>query len=150
MRWLTAYVADVLKDTQHPELQPCAVLAWSVTTFQMVLDNAGTFLTEDEAARALEAGELYIRIYMHLACRSLAAAKPRYYVRPKLHSLACETLSRLRCNSRFNPRYVSCWTDEDFVGKVCSVSKGSVHPTTLSLRILQRSLLYLNSWLATL
>ena len=150
VKLMTAFAADSLKDTLDPVLQPCAALAWSVTKFQSVLDDADMWLSETQAAQALEAGTLYCQMYMHLAATALAMARPRYYVRPKMHSFACETLGRLRGGSKLNPRFLSCWGDEDYVGKICHRAKGSLHPTSLSKRLLQRSLLFLNSWLASL
>ena len=147
---MTAFLAEYLRETTVPELELCAVLAWSVTRFQAVLDSSSMWLSALQAQQAAEAGQLYVEVYAQLAARAMARAQPRYYIRPKLHSVACETIGRLRQGSKFNPRYVSCWQEEDFVGKLCARAKAAIHPGSLSRRLLQRSLLYLNSWLATL
>ena len=98
VKLMTAFVADSLKDTLGPVLQPCAALAWSVTKFQSVLDDADMWLSETQAFQALEAGTLYCQMYMHLAATALATARPGI------------TLGR-RCTASRAKRWAACEED---------------------------------------
>ena len=85
-----------------------------------------------------------------LAQTCVQSGRPRYKIRPKVHILHCQILLRLEAGSRFNPRYGSCFIEEDLVGQVVRLVKQSVHSNTVSRRTLQRWCLQYNSWLATL
>ena len=102
-------------------------------------------MTDQAAASVEEAGMLYLRSYMRLAEDALKAGRPRYKVRPKVHSFHCETLLKIRSGSKLNPRFHSCFNDEDYVGRVCAVGKQSCHPSTMSRRLLERILLQTNT-----
>ena len=106
------------------------------------------WLSEAAANKAVHAGMLYIQTYVQLAHDCLQKMVPRYKVRPKCHSFHCETVLRIKGGSRANPRFFSCFNDEDFVGRSCSVGKQSVHPVTLAKRVLERLLMHTNTWLA--
>ena len=45
-------------------------------------------------------------------------------------------------------RYGSCFNEEDLVGKIVAITKGSMHGSSVSKRLLQRWLLQLNASLA--
>ena len=60
-------------------------------------------------------------------------------VRPKWHSLH-HVLYDIDSGTRINPRLLSNWNNEAFVGRVAKMSKG-LHPATMGLRSLQRWLL---------
>ena len=102
------------------------------------------FLTDAETARIVDLGFLFLQCFVFLADRALKDLRPRWKGRPKLHSFHCETLCRLKSGSRLNPRFYSCWLDEDFVGRTCSMGKRAVHTQTLAKRVLQRCLLQIN------
>ena len=144
-----AFLAHFLQGTQIEELKFPAVMAWSVTHFGFTLDRAGLFFTDSERLQAGRAGLTYVQTHVHCAREALLRCRPRYKVRPKLHSFLCEIVFKLLHGSTFNPRFTACWADESFIGQVCSVGKAkAVHPSTLSLRLLQRLQLNLNSRLA--
>ena len=124
-----------------------AVCAWALHQFGFILDSHGLFLSDYAAERVETSGLLYLQCYVRLAESALAMSRPRYKLRPKVHSFHCETLLKLRGGSRVNPRFHSCFNDEDYVGRCCSVGKQACHPNTMARRVLERILLQTNTWL---
>lgn len=120
------------------------ICAWAITRFGTALDHASIWLSDEDAANVVDYGMLAMEIYMGLATQALVSCRPRYRVRPKLHSLVCEIIERLEAGMRLNPRFTSCAGDEDYIGKVASILKGKSHPTTACKRALERLLLGIN------
>ena len=138
-----------LQDTSVPQLQMPACMLWGLMKFNEICEKAGMFFTEEEAEMAVESGLLYSRCHVALAYDSFARATPRYKVRPRFHSFVCETLCRIKNGSRQNPKFASCWSEEDFIGQSCSIGMArALHPATLGRSILERLLLTLNAELA--
>ena len=138
-----------LQDTSVPQLQMPACMLWGLMKFNEICEKAGMFFTEEEAEMAVESGLLYSRCHVALAYDSFARATPRYKVRPRFHSFVCETLCRIKNGSRQNPKFASCWSEEDFIGQSCSIGMArALHPATLGKSILERLLLTLNAELA--
>lgn len=128
------------------ELQ--CVCAWALHSFGKKLDSAGIFLTDEQADELVDVGKLFLECYARLAADALALSRPRWKLRPKFHSLHCETILRMASGSRANPRYFSCWLDEDYIGRMCNLGKAaSSHPTTMSRRVMERMMLSTNCWL---
>ena len=91
-----------------------AVCAWALHDFGVRLDRAPMWLSEQCAQEICEVGRLYLETYACLAERALFQdRKPLYKVRPKFHSLHCECILKIRAGSRLNPRFTSCFNDED-------------------------------------
>ena len=132
-----------------PQLRFPAVCCWAIHTFGVLLDKAGMWLTDSEACRAVQLGRLYASTYLALAGAAIVRSRPLYKVRPKQHQFVCEVVLKLHDGSRFNPRYASCFGDEDYVGRVCGAAKLASHPSTMSKRVLQRCMCTLNAWLST-
>ena len=125
-----------------------AVCAWALHDFGVRLDRAPMWLSEQCAQEICEVGRLYLETYACLAERALFQdRKPLYKVRPKFHSLHCECILKIRAGSRLNPRFTSCFNDEDLSEKSRSVGK-STHVLTMARRVLERLLLQTNAWLA--
>lgn len=124
-----------------------AVCAWCLHQFGCVLDASPLWLTESTARQIDAVGMLYLQTYMKLAEKALAESRPRYRLRPKAHAFHCEVLCKLRGGSRSNPRYHSCFNDEDFVGRSCRIGRQACHPNTMARRILERLMLQTNTWL---
>ena len=68
--------------------------------------------------RQVRTGRLYIQTLIALAAESVRLGRPRFKVRPKVHVLHCEILLRIESGARFNPRYASCFVEEDWVGQI--------------------------------
>ena len=68
-----------------------------------------------------------------LAIRAKDLAQLRYHVRPKIHQLG-------HCIFHFlprNPRYMSCYADEDFVARTKRIAERT-HPVYMSRLVLYR------------
>ena len=129
---MTAFLAEYLRETTVPELELCAVLAWSVTRFQAALDSSSmrlSALQAQQAARAQPAALLHPTEVAVCGMRNHRPATAGFQVQ----SSVCKLLAR-----------------GGFCGQAVCQAKAAIHPGSLSRRLLQRSLLYLNSWLATL
>ena len=129
------------------DLQVQSVCAWALHRFGVVLDGCPLFLTDHMAETVEQLGMLYLQCYVRLAESALRSLRPRFKLRPKVHSFHCETLLRIRGGSRVNPRFHSCFNDEDYVGRVCNVGKQACHPMTMAKRVLERIMLQTNTWL---
>ena len=81
--------------------------------------------------------------YAALAERCLSLLIPRYKLRPKFHMYHCELVLSYAASLK-RARWGSCFMEEDLVGQLVKIAKGSVHSSSVSLRILQRWLLHFN------
>ena len=107
------------------------------------------WLSRDQAERAALAGMTYARCHLLLARVSLENRRPRFKIRPKLHSFVCEVCCKLLAGSTLNPRMTAAWSDESYIGKVCNIGcKAAIHMSTLGRRMLQRLLMQLNAHVA--
>jgi hypothetical protein len=140
-RVIMSWLADHLQEA-GPDFAVQAECAWGMAAYMHVLDTAGQWLTPAQAASAIEAGTAYLTNYVTLANKAASMAKPRYKLKPKLHSFQHQHVENLK-TSAFNPRYASCWGDEDMIGRLATCSRGT-HPNTVGLRVLQRFVLELN------
>ena len=127
-----------------------AVLCWAVTKFGWILDQAGLWLTDAQAADAVDYGVLFVQTFMWLARDALENARPRYKLRPKMHSFFCEVLMRMHHGGRTNARWVACFSEEDYIGKICGMIRKAVHGSTFGRRSLERALLGVNTHLMCL
>ena len=147
-RVVMAFAADFLQSTQVQPLKAVAAVAWAAHQFGRVCDKGGLFFTNEEGQQAAQLGITYVQTHIYLARKALRDGRPRWKVRPRLHSFLCEVALKLHAGSCVNPKYTACWAEESFVGKVCNIGKATaVHPATLALRLLQRLQLELNVYL---
>lgn len=149
---LTRPVAtEDLVDAGCTELQYQATCSWACHEFGVAVEQSPLLLHDDHRQRLVALGMLYLQTYVKLAERALFVEKrPRFKIRPKFHALHCETICRLKLGSKLNPKAFSCFNEEDYVGRCCAIGKASVHTSKLALRIMQRALLQINTWLASL
>ena len=125
-------------------------MMWALMSFNYELESSDIFLSEAAAQRAIQFGLLYARLHVCLAHDAIQDRIPRYKLRPRAHSFVCETLCGMLNGSRMNAKYVSCWSDKDFIGQACGISRAkAIHPTTLGRRLLERLRMTLNAHLAT-
>ena len=80
-------------------------------------------------------GSSFVVLYRNLAAQALAAGDTQFKLRPKLHFLHHLMLSQ----GPLNPKVMSCWNDETFIGNVTQVA-GRTSRQSMSLRTLQRYL----------
>ena len=128
---------------KSPGLERQAQCAWHLMELQRVVDSAGPFLSEAEASSLVCSGQLFLDFWQELVADNFARNRANYKVRPKHHTFAHYVVHDVRRGSRMNPKLVSCWMDEDFVGRMCRMIRG-LHPTTLARRSLERFLLETN------
>lgn len=139
------YMCCACEETSTEKLYAQGVCAWSITRFGQALDHSSIWLSEEDANEATDSGLLYLQTFMLLAKTALDERRPRYRLRPKMHSFCCEILQRLYSGSRLNPRFVGCSMEEDYVGKLISILKSkSCHPSTFGKRVLERAILGIN------
>ena len=151
-RILMLFVVHHLTATVVPELQLQAVAAWAVSLFGQCLDRGGVFFTEAERQCAAQSGLIFSQAHVALARRARLSGRPRYKVRPRFHSFLCEVVCKLLVYMEApNSKFTACWGDESYIGAVCQIGKcRAVHTSTIGLRLLQRLMLNLNSYLAEL
>lgn len=78
---LSVFLAHRLQ--QEPALVVQSWCAWALADFAETLDLAGTWLTDEQRARAARSGYTFLQTYMHLAELHMERLHPRYKVRPK-------------------------------------------------------------------
>ncbi len=116
---------------------------YALADFLHVLDKGGRRLTADEIVRGRRSGFLYLRSYQLLAGMALDAHECLYKLRPKYHYLY-HHVDDLK--DAWNPRFRHLFMDETWMGLVSRLGKGT-HRKTMSLRSLQRYILYIsNKW----
>ena len=124
-------------------------MMWALMSFNYELERNDMFFDEATAKRIYSLGLLYVQLHTMCAKDCLAEHRPRWKVRPRMHSFLCECLCKLANGSKMNPKHFSCWSDEDYIGQSCAIGKArSIHATTIGLRLLQRLCLVLNAELA--
>jgi hypothetical protein len=124
----------------HWELVRAATCFYYMVRWIAILDREPMFMSAEAAAEYRDAGFAYLRLYNSLAHSCVQAGVRRWKVRPKCHVLA-HIFLRTEF-SRMNPRFWSCWSDEDYIGKVCKLARAT-HSGTVARRTLDR-------WLANL
>ena len=89
------------------------------------VDKEGLFMSADAATETSCVGRCFVQAYIWLAHNAAANDKVMYRIRPKLH-LFDHDVERLY-RWRFNPKSVSCFSDEDFVGRMCGIAISCGH-----------------------
>lgn len=97
---------------EHAELR--AKCAYGLSNFLYILDCSGVFLDEAQATEAVSSGRIFLLAWQTLAVKHLGTFA--YKVRPKHHYFE-HLLMTLR-ETRENPRILSNFADEDFMGKI--------------------------------
>ena len=105
----------------------CGVLraAWNLAKCAKTLDEEGLWMKPSAAAAASEAGSKYVRCYIWLAHESATKGVAQYKIRPKLHVF--DHMFHDLPKRPLNPKSYSCFSDEDFVRRVCDIASGCSH-----------------------
>ena len=101
------------------------------------MDNEGLFMTAVAASEAAEASVKFVKTFMWLAHDAYSRHELLFKLRPKMHLFHHWGVGPASLQQRpLNPKSYSCWTDEDFVRRVCSICSGCGHlgvrPTLMS------------------
>ena len=118
---------------------------WSAAKFAneclRLLYWQGLWMQPSIARTIARCGFGFLETFNKLATMALARNLPRFQVIPKSHMWA-HVVHTLRAEAAseelvLNPISFSCQQDEDFVGRVCALSR-VCHPATLHARTLQK------------
>ena len=94
---------------------------WIYAELHHTLDIAGRYMSATQADRAATVGNPFLIAYQRLAEQALARGEALFYLRPKFHE-AAHMMIWLQ-STRYTLRFLACWADEDFIGKVCVLAK---------------------------
>ncbi len=99
--------------------------AWAISTVVALMDSEGLIMSEQAATRCCFLGKTFLQCYVWLAHNAATLAKPRFRLRPKLHVFHHE-MDRVS-RWRLNPKTTACFSDEDFVGRMCNIAQSVGH-----------------------
>ena len=139
VKTMIPWMADLtarLTDMSSVRSQTRATLFWSLAKFISITDCADRFLSDQEYADVQRTGNSFLTAYVRLAQMAHASGQCLWAVKPKLHYM-CHHFE----DARINPRYLHCFGDEDFVGKMARIGRACSRQT-MSLRILQRYFMF--------
>lgn len=94
---------------------------WSYAELHYIMDVAPRYMLPAQIERAHACGNAFLIAYQRLAEIALTQGRALYHLRPKLHEAAHMVLNIAATG--YNPRYLACWADEDFIGRVCHLAK---------------------------
>ena len=136
--WLVEESARGVGLSEHARLryQTCKSLHEGWLVLKGCKEN---FFTEIEARRFFNANKKALLSYRLLADSAMSKRKARWPVKPKHHLLEHIAMKALR--TRRSPSANLCFSDESFVGQIKWIGQ-ACHSTTVSLRALQRHLIY--------
>ena len=100
---------------------PPAKVMWCYSEFHFVLDTSPRYMSGSQVERAVACGTSFLVGYQRLAELALADGRALFRLRPKLHEAAHIPLWLE--STGFNVRYLACWSDEDFLGRICALAK---------------------------
>lgn len=138
IKLVVLWLAQKLPQLAFSNLRATRVVI-SLATFIHIVGAAGVLLSDAEVTRLRRAGLTVVRGFVGLARAALRQRKCLYKVRPKLHGFHHMVL-QLR---RVNPSFFSCWSDEDFMGRIAKIAS-KTHRRAVSLRVLERYLFQLS------
>ena len=106
----------------------CVRASYSLAKFVSLMDEQGLFMTSDAAKQASDCSCTFVKCFLWLAHDALSKNLLLYKLRPKLHLYHHWGLGPTSLvNVPMNPKSYSCWTDEDFVRRICSICNGCGH-----------------------
>lgn len=89
------------------------------------MDSEGLIMSPNAATKTAVLGKMFLQCFVWLAHNSATLGKARYRLRPKLHVFHHE-MDRLAL-WRLNPKTTACFSDEDFVGRMCNIAQSAGH-----------------------
>eukprot|EP00438_Fugacium_kawagutii_P022263 Skav211437 [mRNA] locus=scaffold1591:160572:162182:+ [translate_table: standard] len=135
-------------ESSKPMFQEVLKLLTASNKFMSTLYHSSLWLAGDERANLLTSGRAVVNLFHRLAQRAFASSETRWKYVPKFH-LFGEILHQLEQEKRgntpsLNPLAFATQQDEDFVGKVSTLSR-AVSVRTVHARTLGRYLISLAS-----
>lgn len=141
-RWLIAFLGgQTYKSPKLTAAQNAALggAAYSMQCFLSICDDGGLFLTTGQSEQAHHFGMSFCQLWMYLAQSCLDMDISDFKVKPKFHYF-CHLALAVGESPALNPKVMSCFNSEDFVGHMCRIG-AKCSPRTMPKRILQRWLL---------
>ncbi len=117
------------------ELRTVSVCMYHGAHMIHTMQSASFVLKPWESDLLYQHGTKFLITYRYLARLTLCVGKRRYRLRPKLHYIHHTLLDALTWP--VNPGFLTCFLDEDFMGKVKSIAS-KCHKRQVSARTLQR------------
>ena len=106
-----------------------------LASFVKLTEQADMFLTEPQAQQLILRGNNWLNGVLDLRVKSQVVRQKLFKIRPKCHHFQCRLLERIFHGSRLNPRAMTCFHDESFVGCIsrlaCMTHTRSVGEATL-------------------
>ena len=134
--WLTEFLCH--RDLpQSDHIKTLVATAHALSRFIYCMDIFPMFLTDDQAQDLIEAGELYLNGLLRLRIQAQESGKFLFKLRPKCHYFQCRILNRLKAGSRLNPKTMSCFHDEWFIGIISRIAC-QTHARSVGLATLLR------------
>lgn len=133
--WLHSFLTSnrcVGPQAWYLTLQQCthnlAAFIHGVSTFPILL-------SAEQTVQLKRWGSQYLGLYGDLAAKALGDGQTLFKLRPKCHYFQ----HLLMGLGPLNPKVVSCWNDETFIGNITTIA-ARVHRRTTPLRLIQRYL----------
>jgi hypothetical protein len=133
LRWLALITSQIMLNPQSfgetlpgDYLELRASCMYHLVFMLCLFDANGLVLTANVVEQISVAGDLFLLSYQALAAHNLERQVALYRVRPKTHYL-CHLIEFVQ-RYKLNPRFVNCFMDEDFMGRVKRIIKGCYKP----------------------
>lgn len=127
-------------DCQHEDLlQALKVIVLSANTYFRTMRKHGVFIPDPDRQVVVRAGYDMVEGFSYLATKCYNAGLKLFRLRPKIHFQQHLTMNMSAGSKGLSVLNYSCWSDEDFVGRVARLSR-SCHPATASFRTYQKAL----------
>ena len=127
---------------QAPVLQAGACCIWSLQTAIDKLDHSEIILNEEDSQYVCEYFQAFLLHWQGLFQTYSDMGVCRWKLRPKHHYFEEMMLQVQR--TRINPRHLSCWQDESFLGHIKKIAI-HCHSSSVLLRIFQRLMINLSN-----
>eukprot|EP00439_Symbiodinium_sp_Y106_P060799 s3615_g9.t1 len=105
------FLAWKTQQEEPPAYKGMVACIWAADRFVRILFSAGMYLTPAERESAYACGDLYLNLYLSLACEAVESGTLLWKVRPKYH-YCWHAVNDLLSKGR-NPSKDATWMDED-------------------------------------
>jgi len=105
-------------------------------------------MDSSSAAEASQVAVQFVQTFQWLAHDALTRGELLFKIRPKMHLFHHWGVGPTSLRHRpLNPKSYSCWTDEDFVRRICSICSGCGHLGVRSSLLSRYTGAVMESWL---
>ena len=134
-------IADLGDDPARKLFRLCLVAVEAANKFMTTLYHASFWLTSTERRALVASGHECLNAFVGCATITFRDGKTRFKMHPKMHMFG-EVVTTLEFQERSslpspNPLIFSTQQDEDFVGRICTISR-RVSCRTIHMRTLSR------------